>query len=320
MRAQQSFCQSCPAKALSLGFVTLSCFFFVNARARADIVYVSDSASNTIMEFNSNGQASVFASGLDDPTGLAFDSNGNLYVANNGNGTIEEFGTNGVGSIFASGLGYLGGLAFDSSGNLYAMVNGTIEKFGTNGVGSVFATTTSTLFGAAGLAFDSSGNLYASVDNFYLGGSIDKFNTNGVSVGSLDLGPVDLPFGLAFDGGGNLYVSESGGIVKFNSAQGNGSAFGSDSGGPRGLAFDSSGNLYAANFYNGTVEEFNSNGTGTVFASGMGQPNGIAVQVPESSTLALLSAGLIALFPLRRRRSRYIERQGSNEPCLVSSR
>ena len=42
---------------------------------------------------------------LSSPTGLAFDSAGNLFVANHGNNTIEMFTSAGVGSLFAnSGL------------------------------------------------------------------------------------------------------------------------------------------------------------------------------------------------------------------------
>ncbi len=80
-------------------------------------------------------------SGLVWPAGLAFDENGNLYVANSGNGTIVEFDTNGVGTVFASGLNSPQGLAFDSAGNLYVADSGdgTIEEFDTNGVGTVFA-------------------------------------------------------------------------------------------------------------------------------------------------------------------------------------
>jgi PEP-CTERM motif-containing protein len=66
-----------------------------------------------IEEFSSNGVGSVFATGLSYPTGLAFDSSGNLFAGEEGNGTIEEYSTNAVGTVFASGLtGDPWGLAF----------------------------------------------------------------------------------------------------------------------------------------------------------------------------------------------------------------
>jgi sugar lactone lactonase YvrE len=217
MVLQGSFRLRSPAKTLSIGLAAIVCFFFANARIYADNIYVSDAASNTIVEYNSNGQGSIFASGLDAPAALAFDESGNLYVANQGNGTIEKFGTNGVGLVFLSGLSNLGGLTFDSRGNLYVMEDATIQKFGTNGVGSLFATTQSTLFGADGLAFDSNSNLYAAVDKMLMG-TVEEYNTNGANVGFLSA-ITGEPFGLAFDSGGNLYISELGGdILKFNSA------------------------------------------------------------------------------------------------------
>ena len=47
---------------------------------------------------------STFASGFNQPDGLAFDSAGNLYVANVGNNTVSEVTPAGVVSTFASGF------------------------------------------------------------------------------------------------------------------------------------------------------------------------------------------------------------------------
>jgi hypothetical protein len=89
-----------------------------------------------------------FATGLNEPYGLAFDTSGNLYVANSGtNGalvnTIVKFTPAGLRSTFASatnGLSRPTGLAFDSAGNLFVanLGNGTIVKLTPDG-GSVFA-------------------------------------------------------------------------------------------------------------------------------------------------------------------------------------
>jgi WD40 repeat protein len=140
-------------KALCLGVVASVSFFFAGPVAQADDIYVAVHGSNTIMKFDSSGNASVFAdasSGLNMPEGLAFDSSGNLYVANantlvggTGDNTILKFDSSGQGSLFAiSGTNnYSDGLAFDSSGNLYVANwnDGTIGKFDSSGNGSVFA-------------------------------------------------------------------------------------------------------------------------------------------------------------------------------------
>ena len=54
---------------------------------RADILYVANDGD--IEKFTSGGVGSVFAS-MNSPTGLAFDSAGNLYASNFGNFTITK--------------------------------------------------------------------------------------------------------------------------------------------------------------------------------------------------------------------------------------
>ena len=46
----------------------------------------------------------TFASGLNEPLGITFDSSGNLYVALNGSNTIDKITPGGATSTFASGL------------------------------------------------------------------------------------------------------------------------------------------------------------------------------------------------------------------------
>ena len=53
-------------------------------------------ATSDITTFSA-GAASTFASGLNAPDGLAFDSSGNFYVANSGDGTVSKVDV-GVGS------------------------------------------------------------------------------------------------------------------------------------------------------------------------------------------------------------------------------
>ena len=71
----------------------------------ADNIFVTTANDNTILEFNSIGNESTFAtaaSGLSYPLGLAFDNSGNLFIANAGNNTIEEFKPGGTGTVFAT--------------------------------------------------------------------------------------------------------------------------------------------------------------------------------------------------------------------------
>jgi DNA-binding beta-propeller fold protein YncE len=217
----------------------------------------------TIYKFTPGGTWSVFVStGLDHPSGLAFDPSGNLYAANYDN-TIEKFTPDGVGSVFATGLNGPLGLACDRAGNLYSanFGNATIYKFTPGGVRSVFAADPgdqSLLFGPYGLAFDATGNLYVANE---LKNTIVKFTPGGVASLFADSGMLN----------------------------------------PCGLAFDSAGNLYAANQSNGTIEKFTPGGAGSLFASGFyNGPVYLAIQpVPESSAVRLLVFGSVGLIALR---------------------
>jgi hypothetical protein len=104
-------------------------------------LFVSNFGSNTICEFTPSGSQSTFASGLNGPVGLAFDSSGNLFEVDNHSGNIYKFTPSGSRSTFASGLNLAESLAFDSYGNLYLSDWGSdsIYKFTPGGSKSTFA-------------------------------------------------------------------------------------------------------------------------------------------------------------------------------------
>jgi sugar lactone lactonase YvrE len=212
------------------------------------------------------------SSGLQNPSGLAFDSAGNLSVASDGIANfIEKFDTNGVATslIFAS-LSNPQGMAVDSAGNLFVANNygSTIQKFDTNGVASLFTTLTAPF----GLAFDSEGNLYAasSFEN-----TISKFDTN--ANGSIfATNGLMTPQGLAIDSLGNLYAvnGNTNHIAKFTSGGAfsifatNGAIFGTF--GPD-LAIDSANNVYAlTNYFGIGIGKYSPAGVLSPFATNTG--------------------------------------------------
>jgi sugar lactone lactonase YvrE len=172
--------------------------------ARGEQLFASVSGTNqngggSIFQYAPGGTLTTFASGLDKPRGLAFDSVGNLFVATNtrdslGNsqGTIFKFTPDGVMSTFATGFPanfFLNGMATDAAGNVFvAALNPIFPPSATTFYKITPGGTVST-FGSIpglgiGLAFDSAGNLYA-VDGFFP--TIYKFTPGGtqsVFVGS----------------------------------------------------------------------------------------------------------------------------------------
>jgi hypothetical protein len=300
-------------------FLSLGAIFALAITAHAQNLYVSANApgSHKIFEFTPDGTQSIYASGLDNPRGLAFDNIGNLFVANNpepGPGNIEigrvlKFNlrnhVNTVGS--AAKFGFIG-LAIDIGGNAYVLATddtsptgaGTIFKFTPSGerivFGSVPGTTGDNLLQASqGLAFDSAGNLYAADSGAQ---TIYKFAPNGtrtIFVGLSAFAPGAYPAGLTFDSTGNLFVSTeciapffcdpgSDTILKFTPI-GAESTFATGLTTPRGMAFDSSGNLFVAEanpIPDGDILKYPpGGGSPTVFASGFGRPEYLTFGPPR---------------------------------------
>ncbi len=217
-----------------------------------------------IYKFTPNGASSTFASGLDGPEGLAFDSAGNLFVTSF-LGNIYKFTPSGARTTFASGLNDAMGLAFDGAGNLFVADEGSgnIYKFKPNAGRSTFA---SGLSSPRSLTFDIMGNLYVAD---VTGGSIYKFDPNGVR--STFASGLSYPYALAFDSAGNLFVTDWGnpgvaGYVYKYTSDGVRSTFAA-LGAPLGLAFDSSGNLLVMDEYSGKIYKYTPNGVRTVFAT-----------------------------------------------------
>ena len=261
------------------------------ARAAPGDLYEADFSSNTIFKFTPAGTKSTFASGLNGPYGLTFDSSGNLFEADYTSGTIFKFAADGTKSTFASGLNRPIGLTFDSSGNLFVAdyAGGTIFKFTPAGTKSVFA---SGLGGPIGLAFDSSGNLF---EADYTSGTIFKFTPAGTK--STFASGLSNPTGFAFDSSGNLFEADqgSGTVFKFT-PNGTQSTFASGLSNPTALAFDTSGNLFEADQGSGTIFVFTPAGVKSTFASGLSAPSGLAFMkstayLTNISTRALVQTG-----------------------------
>jgi len=266
------------------------CVFFAVARAHADTIFAANYYSNSIVEFNSSGASLTFASGLNEPTAMAIDGNGDLFVGDSGDGTIWKITPSGTMSLFDPSGGNVGGMACDSSGNLYVSAfgnyggnNGVIVKFTPSGSPSVFATG---LSDPMGLAFDSQGNLYVANHN---NNAIEKFGTNGVGSVFVSSG-LNQPSGLAIDGSGNVYVTDIGVIDKFDPSGTNESVY-FGGGEPQALAFDSGGNLFASYIgFDPMILEFDTGGSPSLFASGL-DVSAIVAEVPEPGTWGLVVLG-----------------------------
>jgi len=198
---------------------------------------------------------------LENPTGMALDSQGNIYVTNElrfpikqhesfdrGRLTVYPAGSSGnitpIATISGAttGLAFPVGIALDSAGNIY------VTNFYTANTSS-------------GLRFDASITVYAA-------GS--KGNARPTAIIAGDNTNLGYPQGLALDSSRNLYVTGDG--IKVYPAGSNGDVspaatiVGADTGlaGPIGIALDSGGSLYVLNSYGGTTQH----GSVTIYPAG----------------------------------------------------
>jgi sugar lactone lactonase YvrE len=316
------------ATGISIGSIVAAILYPIAASAAT--LYVTDYGVGTISKYDTTTNAvSTFATGLSNPTGLAFDPTGNLFVANYGTGTIDKFTSSGVKSNFATGLSDPTGLAFDKSGNLFVSNYdiGTISKFAAaGGSPTVFA---SGLKGPGSLVFDATGNLLVgdvslNLTNFTASSTIERFTPTGSK--STFASGLSATTGLAIDTSGNVFAGDlsfsftagiTGKINRFAAAGGSPTTFATGLNAITGLAFDPSGNLFAGDVANynfltgtgtGTIDRFNSAGTKTTFATGLSTPAFLAfaptatpTAVPEPFMIIGTLVGSASALRLRQR-------------------
>lgn len=255
---------------------------FVADSAGADSItkFALTSGVGTTPATFGTGSVVLTGAGLNCPTGLAFDSLGNLFVANAHGDSITEFaagttpGTFGIGKVALTGggLSYPIGLAFDTRGDLFAA----------NGYGN-------------------------NITEFAVGPTPGTFGNTTMLTG----GGLAEPYDLAFDARGNLFTSNVLGstITEFVPTSGAGTTPGAFGTGivaetglssPSGLAFDERGDMFVGSYGGGTITEFAAGitpgtfGTGKVVETGLSTPAYIAfgplssAAVPEASTTVSL--------------------------------
>jgi sugar lactone lactonase YvrE len=272
----------------------------MGAHANPGDLYATDNSSIRI--YAPDGTASVFASELLRPRGLAFDGFGNLFVATldtatlfDDRGRILKFAPDGTFTVFATGLDSPSGLAFDGAGNLYVTSSrvfpggGRVTKITPGGVKSLFA-----ILGPDpkpfhqnfGIAIDERNNLFVAdnqQDTIY---KITPDRQFGTAREISTFVSLPVPIGLALDVAGNLYASDAGpttdppgpgGITKI-APDGTKTLVVSGLGDLRGLAFDFAGNLFAAGHGNNVIYKITPDGSVSIFASGLNVPQFLAVE------------------------------------------
>jgi len=243
-------------------------------------IYISDNGNNVIREVNATGiittiagnnnagagysgdggSATAVPAQVNNPSGVAEDSYGNIYIVDQNNNMIREVNTDGIISTFAG--------------------NG-IAGYAGDGV----LATAAQLNSPTGVAVDYLGNVYIAdggnnVIREVSGGTISTFAGNGTAGYIGDGGystdaELNLPVGVAVDGSGNIYISDanndiirevvqsSGNIytiagTPLRTGYNDGDAYTAHLNNPQGIAVDGSGNVYFADLGNNVVREISS--------------------------------------------------------------
>jgi sugar lactone lactonase YvrE len=154
-----------------------------------------------------DGGMKPFISGLMNPTGIAFDPDGQMFITSRYDGTVYRVSPFGEAEPFARNLGIATGIAFDGAGRMYVGDrSGTIYRVSEIGDPGSFATLEPSM-AAYHLAFGPDGALYVTGPTASSFDSVYRIAPNG-DVTNFFTG-LGRPQGLAFDGEGSLYVVAS---------------------------------------------------------------------------------------------------------------
>ena len=138
------------------------------------------------------------------PTGIAFDSQGQMFVTNRAQGEVYLVGRDGTPTVHCTGLGIATGIAFDDENRMYVGDRtGTIYRVQDFGVPETFAVLEPSV-AAYHLAFGPDGRLYVTAPGLASHDAVHAIDKDG-GVTTFFRG-FGRPQGLAFDTEGNLYV------------------------------------------------------------------------------------------------------------------
>jgi hypothetical protein len=148
-----------------------------------------------------------FLSDLMNPSGMAFNSKGELFVSSRFDGTVYRVASSSSLEVYAKGMGVATGIVFDPDDNLYVGDrSGTIFKIDSNRKTFVYATMEPSM-SAYHLALDAQGFLFVTGPTIGCLDTVYRITPHGVV--EKYFSGIGRPQGMTFDRDGNLLVSGS---------------------------------------------------------------------------------------------------------------
>ena len=251
--------------------------------------YLTGTGTGPLTEFYPATQSTV-GNGLDEPTGVAVDGNGNVYIADWLHDRVLKetlSGSSYTPSTILSGSSYLVDVAVDGAGNVYIVDNSNnrVLKETLSSGSYVQSIVVSGLNSPYGVAVDANGNVYiADTSN----SRVLKETLSGGSYTQSTVGSgLSHPYNVAVDGNGNVYIADTfnNRVLKETLSSGSytQSIVASGLSSPSGVTVDGNGNVYISNTNSSSVlmETLLADSyTQTVIATtsnGVNTPAGIAV-------------------------------------------
>lgn len=159
----------------------------------------------SLFRIDRDGEVKEFSGDITNPTGIAFDREGQMFVTSRADGTVYRVTPFKEAVPFAKNLGIATGIAFDRSGTMFiGDRTGTIYRVSSIGEEKSWVELEPSV-SAYHLAFGPDNDLYVTGPSVTSSDSIYRIEPNGkVQTFYKGLG---RPQGLAFDDEGNLYVA-----------------------------------------------------------------------------------------------------------------
>lgn len=159
----------------------------------------------TLFRLEPDGYLDELPEAILNPTGIAFDADGQMYVTNRAQGEVYAVGRDGSSSVYATGLGIATGIAFDRKGAMYVGDrSGTVFRIRDFQEPETFAVLEPSV-AAYHLAFGPDERLYVTAPGLASHDAVYAVDKKGdITTYFRGFG---RPQGLAFDTEGNLYVA-----------------------------------------------------------------------------------------------------------------
>ncbi len=159
----------------------------------------------TLFRLDTDGYVDEMPEPILNPTGIAFDRDGQMFVTNRAQGEVYSVGRDGTATVYATNLGIATGIAFDNLGLMYVGDrSGTVYRVREFAEVETFTVMDASV-AAYHFAFGPDGRLFMTAPGLASSDSIHVIDKEGFDeVYSRGFG---RPQGLAFDKDGNLFVA-----------------------------------------------------------------------------------------------------------------